>query len=115
MKERNVAVCIILSIITCGIYAIYWMYTISEDMVMVNETYTMSGAKVVLLSLVTCGIYGIFWAYKVGGMLNEEGQRRNVNTSSNPAKCLVWYFLGVVVALAIMQSDINKLGNVELS
>ena len=31
MKERNIAVAIILSIITCGIYGIYWFIMITNE------------------------------------------------------------------------------------
>ncbi len=109
MKERKVAVCILLSIITCGIYAIYWMYTISEDMVMIDDKYAMKGSKEVVLTCVTLGIYGIYWAYKVGNSLYVEGKKRNIKTYSEPIRCVVLFVLGVIVSLALMQSDINNL------
>ena len=34
MKYRSVGMCVVLSIITCGIYGIYWYYCLNED---INE------------------------------------------------------------------------------
>lgn len=31
IQQRNIAVCIILSIVTCGIYGIYWFIVLSND------------------------------------------------------------------------------------
>ena len=29
-QNRSVAMCIVLSLVTCGIYALYWMYCIHQ-------------------------------------------------------------------------------------
>lgn len=39
IQQRNIAVCIILSIVTCGIYGIYWFIVLS------NDTNTVSNAE----------------------------------------------------------------------
>jgi len=31
VEQKSIALCIILSLITCGIYGLYWMYTLTED------------------------------------------------------------------------------------
>lgn len=31
IKRRNIALCIILSLVTCGIYGIYWFVCLTED------------------------------------------------------------------------------------
>ena len=31
IQQRNIAVCIILSIVTCGIYGIYWLICLNDD------------------------------------------------------------------------------------
>ena len=31
IKERNIAVCVVLSIVTCGIYGLYWLYKMVEE------------------------------------------------------------------------------------
>ena len=37
IKERNIVLCILLSIITCGIYEIYWFCTLTDDTARAND------------------------------------------------------------------------------
>lgn len=57
IKKRSVALAIILSIVTCGIYAIYWQVCLVNDMNKVSKKENAKGGVVVfLLSLITCSI-----------------------------------------------------------
>lgn len=60
IQKRNIAVCIILSIVTCGIYGIYWFICLNNDTNTASNTFGTSGGVAFLLTLVTCGIYGIY-------------------------------------------------------
>lgn len=42
MKQRSVATVIILSIVTCGIYALYWLYVTAEDLENEGQTGSVS-------------------------------------------------------------------------
>ena len=65
IERRNIAVCIVLTLVTCGIYGIYWIVCLTNDVNTVSgDVNGTSGGMVVLLTIVTCGIYGIYWAYK---------------------------------------------------
>ena len=68
MKQRNIGICILLSIVTLGIYGIYWFISITDDVVSISKgkVYNTSGGTAFLLTLVTCGIYGYYWAYQMG-------------------------------------------------
>lgn len=113
MNKRNIALCIVLSIVTCGIYGIYWM------IVLANETNVASGHAqdgtsggiVFLLTLVTCGIYGIYWAYKQGEKINEAKAMRNMPTDSNAGVLyLILEIFGLgIIAYALMQNELNKM------
>lgn len=113
MNKRNIALCIVLSIVTCGIYAIYWM------IVLANETNVASGHAqdgtsggiVFLLTLVTCGIYGIYWAYKQGEKINEAKAMRNMPTDSNAGVLyLILEIFGLgIIGYALMQNELNKM------
>lgn len=72
--------CIILSLITCGIYGIYWEYCIVQDSnTASNEPYATSGGMVILLSIVTCGIYGLYW-----GLQKWQPHERRNGTGRTP-------------------------------
>ena len=56
VKQRNIALCIIFTIITCGIYGIYWFICLSNDANTVSQTAGTSGGMAFLLTMVTCGM-----------------------------------------------------------
>lgn len=111
VENRNVAVCIILSLVTCGIYGIYWFICLANDTNTVsgrvNDT---SGGVAFLLTLVTCGIYGIYWAYKQGEKLDEAKTSRGIPSSNSGILYLILTIFGFgIVAYALMQNELNKL------
>ena len=58
IRPRNIALCILFSILTCGIYRYYWIAKMNDDTKeLVRRPEETSGGMVVLLSILTCGIY----------------------------------------------------------
>ncbi|MBQ4030983.1 MAG: DUF4234 domain-containing protein [Bacilli bacterium] len=109
VPNRNIVTSIILSLVTCGLYGIYWMITLQDDSNLVCDENTTSGVTVFLLTLVTCGIYGWFWYYKMGQRLFQAGQKYGKQISDNS---IIYILLGVfglgIVNYCLMQSDLNK-------
>ena len=51
--NKNIVLCVILSIMTCGIYGLYWLYTLNEAARTVNPgEWQMDGVMVVVLMVV---------------------------------------------------------------
>lgn len=112
MKTRNIAVAILLSIVTCGIYEIYWFVCLTDDANLLSERQgETSGGVAFLLSLVTCGIYSFFWAYKMGEKLNAAKTLRGMPEDSNASilYLLLCIFGLSIVAWALMQNEINSM------
>ena len=110
IKERNIVVCVLLSIITCGIYGIYWYITLTDDVSKANEDPNFTGVKSFLLTLVTCGIYGIYWNYKVGKEMYEANQKKGIITSDNSVMYLILSLVGFsIVTFCIVQNELNAL------
>ncbi len=79
VKERNIAVCVILTIITCGIYGLVWIASINDEARNVSGTTKgFSGGLVILLSIVTCGLFMIYWGYIMGGIMKTAGDNSGV-------------------------------------
>ena len=112
IDKRSIVTAIILSILTCGIYSIYWFIVLTDDLNrLTKEENDMSGGLSFLLTLVTCGIYGFFWAYKMGQKVDK------LNNNTNGYTGIVYIVLIAVgsmvsgvglVAYAMMQDTINK-------
>ncbi len=110
IKERNIALCIIFSIITCGIYTIYWYIMMVNDLNEVSgHPEDTTGGMVFLLTLVTCGIYGWIWLYNAGKKVDEMD-----GTGDNSILFLILAIFGLgIVDYAIIQDKINKHATVQ--
>lgn len=108
IAQRDIALAIILSFVTCGLYPIYWMIKLNDEInILAGEADTApSGGMVFLLSLVTCGIYTFVWLYKMGEKCDKiKGAPGNSNILY-----LILAFLGLgLVSYCLMQDTINKM------
>ena len=113
ITKRDIVVSIILSVVTCGIYALYWFVCLTDDSnALSKDEKTTSGGIAVILSIVTCWIYGVYWNYKLGKKLFEAGQLYNKNIGDNSILYLILSIFGFgIVSYCIAQSDINKFAN----
>lgn len=112
MKKREIAICIVLSLVTCGIYSLIWLgFMANELRELANEQDKLSGGLVVLLSIVTCGIFTIIWYYQAGKSIEKAKYMRNMQ--SDNATGMIYLLLGVfgfgIVSMSLIQNDINKL------
>ena len=106
-NERSIGIAILLSIVTCGIYGIYWFITLTNE---VNQRYgdpnATSGGVAFLLTLITFGIYGFFWAYKLGEKIDVI---KGTPGGSSNVLFLVFEIFGLnIVTLALAQDAMNK-------
>lgn len=110
IKERNIVTCILLSIVTCGIYGIYWFITLTDDASRANDDPAFTGVKAFLFTLVTCGIYNIYWNYKIGKEMYEANQKRGIQTSDNSVLYLVLGLFGFgIVTYCLVQNELNTI------
>ncbi len=87
----------LLSILTFGIYGIYWFIATKNEM---NE----QGAKIPTAWLLVLPIVNIYWSYKYC-----EGFSTTIKKDNN---AIVWFLVYMVVGFvmpAIIQSELNKL------
>lgn len=111
--KRNIAVCIILSIVTCGIYGLYWLVCLANDTNIVSgERNGTSGGMVLLFSIITCGIYLFYFMYKQGVKLEAAKGNPGESASGSGILYLVLAFFGLaIVSYALMQDELNKLSD----
>lgn len=109
MKERNIALCILFSIITCGIYELYWYVCLTDETNMAADEQGTSGVMALILTLITCGIYGFFWAYRCGEKLDKAKTARGQAASNGGILYLILYIFGGIISIALIQHELNKL------
>lgn len=110
VPERNLVVYILLSLVTCGIFELVWLYQLAES---VNQLCREKGISegpssgaVVLLFIVTCGIYLPFFFWRAGDRLYEVSDRKLNNSTT--VMSLLGFFCPIA-AMAIAQFQINEL------
>ncbi|MDD6798107.1 MAG: DUF4234 domain-containing protein [Clostridia bacterium] len=109
IKEKNVVLAIVLSIVTCGIYGLYWFVTITDETNQLTNSQLASGVMALVLTIVTCGIYGFYWAYKLGEKVDMLKQQRGEAPSSSPVLFLILQIFGLgIINYVLAQLELNK-------
>ena len=107
-RERNIALSILFTVLTCGIYGFYWMVVLNDDMLDALQEDGTSGALVLVLSFVTCGIYGLYWMYQMGSRVDRLNARYGRHTDNSGLLYLIISILGLsIVAYGVIQSELN--------
>ena len=109
IKNRSIPVCVILSIVTLGIYGIYWFVKLTNDSnALAPNNTTTSGVKAFLLTIVTLGIYNIYWNYKLGCKVDEM---KGSDSNSGVLYLVLGLFGLGIINSCLAQSEINKHAN----
>ena len=111
VQQRNIALCVILSLVTCGLYGLYWFVCMTDDTNTVANEEGTSGVLALILTIVTCGIYGLYWAYKCGDKLDKAKVDTGMPASNGGVLYLILYIFGGIIAYALIQNELNKLAN----
>lgn len=112
MTKRNPVLVILFSIITCGIYELYWLVVTTND---VQHTLKnpdgscRSGGMVILFTIITCGIYSFYWWFKMGKKIAQIQQEKGLTVSDNSAVYLILsiFAIGGIINPVLLQSSIN--------
>ena len=109
MRYRSIGMSILLTIITCGIYGLYWLVCLNDDVAEYTGEYGTSGGMVLLFSILTCGIYLLYWSYKTGEKLDRVRFNKGVPTGSLSILYLILAIIGLsIVNYALIQSELNQ-------
>ena len=92
---RNPGLTLVLILLTCGIYYLYFIYVVSEETQEFLGERDTSPALEVLLSVLTCGIYNIYWDYKMGKRVAEMSGRVGLPPTDNAVLYLILDLVGV--------------------
>lgn len=103
MKNRNIALYIILTLVTCGIYSLFWNVNLNNDFAEHNGK-EKNGWMIILLSIITCGIYYFVWIYRMGEEIEKAGGK-----NEGIVYLLLSLFGFGIIAMALIQHQENEL------
>ena len=109
VKRQDPIVVILLSIVTCGIYAFYFYYIVGQA---VNKELNREAVNPILvwLGYVTCGITTLIFLYRLDQELIDLGRSKNIRWNSNFILWIVLTYIagiGHYIALWQIQSFVN--------
>ena len=99
IKKRDVVMVYVLTIITFGIYGIYWSVQTKEEL---NKL----GAEIPTSWLLIVPIANIYWLYKY-----SEGFSLKVKKDNNGILWFIVFWLIGIIMPAIVQPELNKLAD----
>lgn len=102
-----------MSIVTCGIYGIFWIISLNDDVrTLTKRSDLTSGGVVILLIILTCGLYSLYWAYQMGKAVTQYRREKNIYTDDAAVLYLILSLFGLgIVVYALLQTNINELVN----
>ncbi len=110
----NIPLYLVLTILTCGIFNLYWNYRQMEACNALLNRREFSFWIWLLLTILTCGIYHIFYQYKMGAAIVEIQHLMNRDLFDKlPLISVFVTIIGLsVVVDCIHQHEINKINDV---
>lgn len=119
MSKRNPVAVAVLTVLTFGLYAYYWLYSTTDELKDETGREELNPLIDVLLAIVTVGLWGIWAGARNAKIAHEEmvarGHRhtdRSLAVAGVSALSLVsgWAW---IVAMAMVQEDLNRLADAE--
>jgi hypothetical protein len=116
MKKRSPVAIVLLSLVTFGIYAYYWLYATGEELKRESGRRDITPALDAFLAFLTVGVWGIWAGYRnariAHELLEERGEAHSDHALPVAAAGVASYFLGPwtwLVAMVLVQEDLNEL------
>lgn len=99
-----------LSFLSFGLYYLYWITCINNDVAEVcDERRHVGGLMVILLSIITFRIYFIYWCYQQGKKIDNIKREQGYDGGNLAIICLVCSFLWFgIISLMLIQNELNK-------
>lgn len=118
LTKRNVALWVLICILSCGIGTLFWLYNIAKDIkaTINDEKVALDPWLVVLLSLATAGLFLAYYGYVVGTSMDNEFTANGISSGSVGNNRGIIYavlpLLGLgIISIALIQTDLNTIAD----
>lgn len=109
LEKRSPVAIIVLSLVTCGLYYFYLIYALSSSLRSQAEEEMMAPGLELLLCII-CLPYIIYWVYKYSKAVYYLQRTSDIQypTDNTVLNVILSVFGFGLISMAIMQSDINR-------
>lgn len=108
---NNIALYLILTIFTCGIFNLYWNYKQMQACNELSGEQKFNWAIWFFVSIITCGLYHLYYQYQMGATLVQIEKDNNLTSLDIlPLISLLGTLMGLsLIVDMIHQHEINKI------
>lgn len=109
--DRSPALILLLTLVTCGLYLIYWYYQVYEEMQQLHGLSPTGNDFFVdlLIVIITCGIWGIYVDFAISEKLNIIQKKYNLPHNDTTTTAILLDLAGFIVGLTnIITSMIHQ-------
>ncbi len=107
LETHDVALRLILTVVTCGLFGLYWIADLTNDIHRLSgKPQTPKGLTAALLTFVTCSVYFYYWLYKISGELVEA--RREMGLALDSVKNSLYTV--AIVFMTLVATALSVLG-----
>ena len=99
--NRGLLMYMLLSAVTCGIYSLFFIYKLAED---INAACAGDGSpaigglgEYIGYTLLTCGIYSSCWTFNLNNRIKANGRRYGINIEDDGTSILIWSTVGMLL------------------
>jgi hypothetical protein len=115
LQERNPVPLIVLSLVTCGAYSVYWLYVTTRELRDGLDQPNLNPTVDLVLSVVTCGLWAIYAHYRNAGLLHRALTRFEPGARDQSVVVLLLDLAALVtgvtwlIGLFVLQEEHNRL------
>ena len=106
VNKRKIGVCILLSILTFGLYQIYWGYLLVKNTRAIQKDESSCTGE--MLCLLFVPFYSVYWGYAKGKQMYEDSGKRGGNITDRK---YIYLFMNLICmqlfTLGFIQTQLN--------
>lgn len=109
LEKRSVATVVIFSLLTCGIYMVYWTYVTCQALQQQGKKTALPVILTTLMMLFYSSIGGVLLAIDADDNINAIKIAHGMPGADNK---ILWILLGIfipIVTVALVQNEINSM------
>jgi hypothetical protein len=106
---RSIVTAVLLTIVTCGIYGMYWQYKQFETVNAWLGREELSFGLYLVVGILTCGLFFIYYEYKFANAMVEVQRQRGMRVNDSlPLMALLLAIFGLqIITWCMEQQEIN--------
>jgi hypothetical protein len=102
IRERGLIELVLLSIITFGIYFLFWIHQLARDVNLICEgdgSRTSDLPRYLVFSIISLGIYNYVWLYMLGNRLYDNAPRYGRLFRESGSIIVLWDLIGSFIVI----------------